>query len=180
MLFMRGMAEIQNLHPLFVHFPVALLTTSLFFFAVAIFFRNATWETAARFTLYTGTAGALVAVLSGLVAFNTVPHMENVHEIMLAHQRGGYIILAGSVALTLWRLLSKNFLPSKSRWFFLVGMMILNFILAASGDLGAQMVFLHGVGVKTSESTAPQKPKVFTLDQLQPESAPHNSHEHTH
>src|SRR3989338_1246465 len=99
MLFMRGLVEINNLHPLFVHFPVALLTTSLFFFIVAIIFRNSTWDTAGRFTLFTGTGAALIAVLSGLVASNTVPHMENVHEIMLAHQRGGYIILGGSIIL---------------------------------------------------------------------------------
>lgn len=180
MLFMRGLMEINNLHPLFVHFPVALLTTSLFFFAVAIIFRSSNWETAGRFTLYTGTAGALLAVLTGLVAYNSVPHMENVHEIMLAHQRGGYFILGGSIVLSLWRLIQRDLLLSRVKWFFLIGMFILNFTLAASGDLGAQMVFLYGVGVKTSEKVAPEKPKVFTLDQLQQDSAPHNSHEHTH
>lgn len=57
---------IPNLHPLIVHFPIALLVTAVLFDAASLFFSDENWLEKATLALYTtGTLGLIASFLSG-------------------------------------------------------------------------------------------------------------------
>lgn len=144
---LEGAKELINIHPLFVHFPIALLLTSTAFYFLGTLFRKQDLFAAGKWELYLGTLSAAVTVWTGLQAANTVPHSGGTHEIMMAHQYFGFAVLGLSALLSLWVLISKANIPSKGRIFFLAGLLLLSAVLTQGADLGGRMVFLHGVGV---------------------------------
>jgi uncharacterized membrane protein len=57
--------RIAELHPIIVHFPIALLLSSVALDIAAVIFRRATLVEGATWTLVLGTPGALAALASG-------------------------------------------------------------------------------------------------------------------
>ena len=145
---LQGAQEAINVHPLFVHFPIALLLTSTVFYILGTILRKEHFLVAGKWVLYFGTLAAGFAVGTGLYAANTVSHDEETHQIMMLHQKLGIAVLCLSTFLSLWLLFSKTNIPSKGRLFFLGGLLLLGALLTQQADFGGRMVFLKGVGVK--------------------------------
>ncbi len=162
---LKGAQELINFHPLFVHFPIALLLTSTAFYFLGSIFRKEELFAAARWELYFGTLSAALAVWTGLQAAGTVQHDEQVHKMMMAHQYFGFAVLALGLVLCIWVFFSKANIPSKGRTFFLIGLAFLALVLTQGADLGGRMVFSKGVGVGL---------KSMTHESVEP------SHEHSH
>src|SRR3989338_590852 len=108
---LQGAMELINVHPLFVHFPIALLMICVFFFIVGIIFKKENLLIAGKWTLYLGTLSTALAVWTGLRAAETVEHGGETHQIMMAHQYLGISILVFSVVLSIWVLISKTNTP---------------------------------------------------------------------
>ncbi len=134
-------------HPLFTHFPIALLTMSFVFYLFGTLFKKASLLEAGKWTLWSGVLSAGVAVWTGLQAATTIPHDEETHEIMILHQNMGYVILFLSLGLSAWTLAAKSALPQKARPLFLIACLILAALITQQADLGGRMVFLKGAGV---------------------------------
>lgn len=143
---LQGAMELINAHPLFVHFPIALLLSAVAFYTVGILFRKDGLLGAAKWMLFGGTLGATAAVWTGLRAAGTVAHGGDTHQIMMVHQYLGITILALSIILSLWAIASKANMPKAPKIFFLV-LLVLAAIITQQADLGGRLVFLHGVGV---------------------------------
>ncbi len=144
---LQGLSEVMNPHPLFVHFPIAmLLMASVFYWAGAIFKKDSLLHVA-KWELYVGTFFALLAVITGLWAARTIPHDEEVHRILILHQYLGFFILISSVVLSGCVFFAKTSLPKKGSWVFLVALAFLSLTIIQQGDFGGRMVFLHGAGV---------------------------------
>ena len=144
---LQGAKEVMNVHPLFVHFPIALLLESLAFYSLGTVFRKEELLKAGKWALYFGTLAAAITVWTGLQAANTVPHGGEVHAMIMVHQYLGFTVFGLSIILSAWLFLSKSPLPSKGRILFLTGLVLLALILTQGADFGGRMVFLHGVGV---------------------------------
>ncbi len=143
----QGLSQVMNPHPIFVHFPIAMLLMASFFYWVGVVFKKESLLHAAKWELYAGTFFALLAVITGLWAARTVPHDEEVHQILVLHQYLGFIILLSSVFLSGWVFFAKASPPKKGSWTFLVALIFLSLIIVQQGDFGGRMVFLHGTGV---------------------------------
>ena len=61
--------SIENIHPLFVHFPIALLSTGLFFDVLAILLNREDLEHGGFWCMLMGIISCLVANFTGLTAF---------------------------------------------------------------------------------------------------------------
>ena len=144
---LQSLKEIISIHPLFVHFPIALLLLSAVFYGAGALFKNENLTQAGRWTLYAGMLSAVIAVLTGIKAESTVEHDEEAHEIMELHEKLGYIILALSAALSAWTLAVKSAIPSKGRIVFFAGLIVLSLVIIQQADLGGRLVFLKGIGV---------------------------------
>jgi len=145
-----------NIHPVIVHFPIALLIVSFLFYVLGnIFKKSESFFNIGKWMLLIGTAGALGAVATGLLAGNIVEHDEVTHQIMILHQNFGFLVLGLSFLLSLWTSIPKFAFPLKEKgmWFFMTIFAFLILILSQQADLGGQMVYTHGTGVQNISNT---------------------------
>jgi len=143
---LEGVRELVNIHPLFVHFPIALLFASLAFYLLGVVLRKEDFFRVGQWNLYLGTLGAAAAVWSGLQAAKTVPHDDATHALMMMHQYLGIAILVIGVLLSFWLIISKSSLP-KGRLIFFVGLFLAVVLLIQQVDFGGRLVYFHGVGM---------------------------------
>jgi len=146
----QGVYEMPNIHPLIVHFPIALLTSFLLMELLNFVSGKESFRAAASWMLYLGTIGALGAVLAGLWAASTVSHYEEAHAVMLKHRNLGITVLAMSLFLSAWRIYSGGRFSRKRQAVHLAIAFIMVMIMAIGADKGGLMVFKYGVGVKAA------------------------------
>lgn len=142
-----GMLEMPNIHPIFVHFPIALLCGFLLMEALGAIMDKCSMRGAASWMLYLGTLGAIVTVTSGFFAEGSVEHGAAVHDLIECHALLGIIILILSLILSIWRIsVGGRFSAGWRTVHFIIGaVMVIAVCLAA--DKGATMVYKHSVGV---------------------------------
>jgi len=141
-----GMKAALNVHPVLVHFPIALWLAALLFQVLAVWRGSDEMQRTAARLLYLGTLGALVTVWSGLAAARSVPEGDalravGVHETMM--------LVSTSLALALCMLAffaRRNF-TSQLRKVLLLGLGILAVLVTIGADRGAQLVYGYGAAV---------------------------------
>lgn len=142
----RGLQAVQNLHPLVVHYPVALLTLAALLYLVAWLFKRESWARPALLMLVLGTLGAGLAVWTGLHASAGVMVAGSVREhILIHHQQVMIAVFAISVLLSGWALYAPP-LPQHNRAVFLALVVVMAFLIAKGTDYGAWMVYGYNAG----------------------------------
>ena len=141
---------VPNLHPVIVHFPIAL-TFIAFLLSVASYIRrshpvSAHLAAAGHFTLWFAAIGAATAVLFGWLAYNSVNHDDAGHAAMLLHRAWAVPTAIGLILLASWdawkhRVNSLMSIP------VLILLFILSCTIGATGWLGGEVVYRHGIGV---------------------------------
>jgi uncharacterized membrane protein len=150
---MPGLAGMNNIHPLLVHFPIAFLVGFFLFDVVACLARKPQWREVASYLLYFGAVGAFFT--------------DVVHAIMERHETFGVSVLTLAVSLSLWRLKKGASMTGGANTFFLILSGLMCVLLALGADLGGLMVYKYGTAVQ--------------LVQPQPASeSNHHEHEHEH
>ena len=139
-----GIANIENIHPLFVHFPIALLSCFFVLDALGWFLKKTAWREAASYFLYIGAVSAIATVLAGFHAAYTLAHGPVVHEIMENHEHLGVTVLTLAIGLSVWRL--RSGLNTSGGFLFAAGLMCL--LMAFGADLGGLMVYGYGTAVR--------------------------------
>lgn len=145
---MPGLAAMDNLHPLFVHFPIALLSLFFLLDLVGSVSDKPAWRGAAGWFLYGGTLFAAITVAAGLIAAGSVPHGGDVHEIMEHHQHLGISVLLLASTLAGWRLLAKQPIVGPANTLYQLLACILCGLVFFTADLGGLMVYKYGVAVE--------------------------------
>lgn len=147
---MPGVISLENLHPLFVHYPIALF--SLFFLVdlTGTLAKKPQWRYVASWLLYLATIFASFTVIAGLFAADSVEHDEAVHDIMERHEHFGIAVLALGLFLSGWRLKQWGLKSIIGNSFFLSLAGMLCLVLTMGADLGGLMVYQYGVAVKPS------------------------------
>lgn len=141
-----------NLHPLVVHFPLALLATAVLLDLLALLVRKEAGLRIAAVLVYVlGGVGALAAFLTGRDAADTVAPSGAANAVLTEHADWAeYTVwFYGLYALVRLAVLLFDRRPRVGLWagLWLVGAGGL-FLLWETGEHGAQMVFEHGVGVQ--------------------------------
>jgi uncharacterized membrane protein len=95
--------------------------------------------------------GAAAAVISGLIAEDSVWHIEPGHELLEDHETGALIFLGFLVMYTAFRLVFRKKISENLGWLSLVLALIGSSIVGYVGYLGGEMVFHYGTGVQQAE-----------------------------
>ncbi len=141
-----GVQHIQNIHPLVVHFPVALLPAAAMVYWLAFLTRREPWQWTALWLLALGAAGAAVAVATGLYAAPGVMLAPSVKEHLLVHHKWIMVAtLALSAALALWAATARP-MPRRWRGLFLVLLLVMTALIAKGADYGGRMVYDYNAG----------------------------------
>ncbi len=145
---MPGISNMENIHPLLVHFPIAFLSAFFVLDLLGTLAGKQQWRNVAGWLLYLGTVAAAFTVTAGLIAANTVAHGEDVHAIMERHEHFGISVLSLAALLSLWRMKAGGVIRGGANSFFLVLAGLLWVLMALGADLGGLMVYRYGVSVK--------------------------------
>ncbi|WP_455371062.1 DUF2231 domain-containing protein [Petrachloros mirabilis] len=137
------------IHPMLVHFPIALLSAAVFFDVVALRWRPEETRTASLYSLVLGLAGAAVSVVSGALAEESVEHsgvpefVLEVHETLGFAVFGIFVLLLG-LRFAEWLGIIK-IPPVASLSVGIVGVLI----LFVASYYGGSLVYDYGAGVAT-------------------------------
>lgn len=151
-----------NIHPILVHFPIAILGIAIFFDIVSFFLsREKKWwtEEATAFLYGVGAVAAIIVYYTGTMAADSVMLPAEAQSVLTEHADLAWITIwfyglyaIARIAATWWR-------SEKQRLKFHIGFFLLSLVgvyfLYQTGDHGAKMVFKHGVGVQTAEVENP-------------------------
>ena len=104
-----------NLHPLFIHFPIALLTVGFLFDLIGVLLKKESLNNAGWWCQLAGIFGGAVAVGTGLWAESTVPHGGASHELMENHKILAIISFSILFVAFIWRAVNKSKLPESKQ-----------------------------------------------------------------
>jgi uncharacterized membrane protein len=144
-----GLRAALNYHPIFVHFPIVLWLAALLFQLLAVWRASDELQRMSARMLYLGTLAAIVTVVSGLAAANSVPPGDamrtvGIHETLMLVATS----LAGALCMLAF-FARKNFTAQLSK-IMLAGLFILAVLLTIGADRGAQLVYGYGAAVNWS------------------------------
>ncbi len=132
------------IHPIFVHFAIALTLFGVGLDAFALFTGRSHWHQAAKMNLMGGVMGMAAAVASGWWDHEQSAHTHLTPNLMPVHQYLGWSLLVVFALLLVWRV---RMTTSPSRAF--VGIALVGALgIMVQGHIGGQMVFRQGVGVQ--------------------------------
>ena len=141
-----GASQLQNYHPLLVHFPIAFIygASLLYFFAWITASERLQW--AAFWVLLLAALSAAIALASGFYAAPGLMVSQSVRDQLLAHHK--HLMVAASIltgTLTIWALASRP-MPTRFRYVFLIGLLAVMGLIASGADLGGEMVYGYNAG----------------------------------
>jgi uncharacterized membrane protein len=149
----KGIKQITNSHPLFVHFPIALFPAALLFYAIGILGNVTSFLLPARICLYLGIFFGILTVASGLLAKRTIFVTPIIGRTLGAHQTVGLTIFACAAALLVWSFFEVQQMPL-ARGAFLILLAITTLLIEQNGDIGSRLVYVEGAGVKVPAPVA--------------------------
>lgn len=141
-----GAAQLQNYHPLLVHFPIAFLYGAALLYFLAWIQASERLQWAALWMLMLGALGAAASLASGFYAAPGLMVSQSVRHELLRHHK--HLMVAASVvtgALTIWALAVRP-MPTRGRYVFLAGLIAVMALVAAGADLGGEMVYGYNAG----------------------------------
>ena len=139
-----------NLHPVLVHFPIALLATAVVVDLLAVLSRDASFTRRATGFYALGAMLLLVTYLSGRDAATTVFTPGMAHALVREHWGWAMWTTVYFVALTGARLLGRVQLSRERRavrGVFLIAGACGVILLTMTAERGARLVYQYGVGV---------------------------------
>ncbi len=136
----------QNIHPLVVHFPIALLMSAAGLMLFGVLGRSERLLRAACLNLWLGTIAAAIAVRTGLAAEETAQHTFEIHQLLERHEALGLWVLWLSVGLALVSLVAPLMRSRRWQWVVFAGLVVTSVVLSVGAHYGGRMVYEHGVG----------------------------------
>ena len=153
------------MHPIFVHFTIALTSASLVFDALGFFFNKASLTAAGGWALVGAALMTLATLSTGLTSSTRAPVEEGeARSFLRAHMALGFIFYGLLVAIVFWRISLWQSGQSVS-WVYLAALAVVALVMTVQGYLGGELVYRYGVEVeqayrvltdRDAESPAPQ------------------------
>jgi len=141
-----GAQRLQNLHPLLVHFPLALLPASALLYVLAWLAGRDSWAWTGLWLLVLGALSAAASAATGLRADEGVMVDPSVREQLLDPHRRLMLTTVGlSIALAAWAAAARP-LPARGRVVFLILLVVLLALMSRGADYGGRMVYDYNAG----------------------------------
>ena len=144
--------EIQQLHPIFVHFVIAPLVIAVVFDFLWLIKKQDHFEKFSWYSLIIAAIAGVLSIVSGLIAEENVVFSEISLEIFESHELFAFVLIVFLQIQALWRMGSAGKIPRKFTYiYFIITIASLTSVIITS-YYGGKLVFEHGIGVKTTIS----------------------------
>ena len=167
---------IPNWHPVFVHFPIAFATASVFFFVAGKLFKEkklaAQCLLVGRWMLWAAAILVCVAAVFGWLAYNSVEHDEAGHLAMTMHRNWALAALGALVSLAALDAWSQRSIATPSYGFLLLLVVAWLLVVSAAWH-GGEVVYRHGLGVMAL-------PDIHDEQDALPHDYDEHEHQHEH
>jgi uncharacterized membrane protein len=143
------MIELTHIHPMIVHFPIALLLIGFLSEVVGLITRKKFFSDAAFLLLVTGALGAVAAVLTGSYAAGGLEEGGTLKQAVDIHEEAAELAMWLAVAAAAFRIFlvivkkHAGLLRYAAVFLFLVAVLA----VARAGYYGGELVFKHAAGV---------------------------------
>ena len=145
------------MHPIFVHFTIALTAASLAFDALGFLFNKPSLTAAGGWTLVSSAVMTLMTISTGLTSSTRAPVEEGeARSFLRAHMALGLIFYGLLAAMTFWRVSSWQAGRSVS-WLYLASLAVVSFVMTIQGYLGGELVYRYGVEVEQAHRELPER-----------------------
>lgn len=143
------------LHPMLVHFPIALFVTSVLFDAVSMRWHRECLREGSLGLLVVGLIGGIGAAIAGDAAEEAAEQAGIAESLIETHETLALITLGIFGILLLWRLFVRNRFSPRSLAIYL-GIAVIGLgTLSATGHFGGNLVYKHGAGVHVATIRGP-------------------------
>ena len=144
------MFDTTHLHPMIVHFPIALLIVGFLSDLIGVFLKKDFFSKAGFYLLILGTAGVIAAYFSGNIAGDGVSEAGVLKQALENHEEAAELSLWLMVIASVVRIGIVVFKKYSGilKWvailLFLAGILS----IARTGYYGGELVFKHAAGVQ--------------------------------
>jgi uncharacterized membrane protein len=145
-----GLSQSLNVHPLFVHFPIALWSFALLLWTLGQFLDRKDFLSAARWALYAGTLGGLLTVATGYLASNGIGHDSPGHDFVHVHRNFMLVATALALVTTGMAFFLRDKASAKARWLVCGALFLTVSVTTLGADRGALLVYTYGMGTQTA------------------------------
>lgn len=136
------------LHPMLVHFPIALFLSSVLFDMVGWWFQKETFREGGLWLLIIGLLGGVTASIAGSMAEEAAEKAGILESLIETHELLAFVTLGIFTVLLLGRLfVFRNRFTPKTFAAYLVIAWIGIGTLSATSHFGGDLVYNHGAGV---------------------------------
>jgi len=144
------MFDPTHIHPMIVHFPIALLIVGFLADALGLIFKKDFFSKAGFYLLILGTLGVAAAYISGNLAGGGITEAGSLKQALETHESAAELslwlmVIAALVRITL--ILTKKYVGT-FRWIALFIFLIGVLSIARTGYYGGELVFKHAAGVQ--------------------------------
>lgn len=147
------------LHPIMVHFTIALVSASLFFDAVGFLFEVKSFPTVGWWTLAAAFVMTIFTVFTGVKSRMNLPVAEGeARSFLRSHMALGLIFFGMLLAVTIWRAAIWQS-GNEISWFYLLAMGGTAAAMGLQGYLGGELVYRYGTEVEGDFRHLPEKLK---------------------
>jgi uncharacterized membrane protein len=150
-----GLTSTSAVHPMLVHFPIALWVVALTLWVIAMVRGEDEFFRAGRWVLYAGSIGALAAVASGLWAANEMGHDSPGHDLVHTHRNFMLVATGVGLATTVLAFVLRKRANPSLRWGMVALLAITVGVTTLGADRGAELVHRYGIGTKGETPPAP-------------------------
>lgn len=142
--------RVHEIHPMLVHFPLALMPTAVVADAVGAMTDNSALMETGRVLMPLAVASMALTGIAGFAAQDAVRADGEAHDMLVTHRNLNVGLLLASVGLAAVRARQRR--PSAG---YLTGGLAGAALMTYSGYLGGKMVYRHGVGVSAADGFDP-------------------------
>jgi len=150
----RSLAEVTLLHPVFVHFTVALFIVAVALDIVGKIWNRPSLHSAAWINLLLSAVATALTVAAGLAAEMRLLIDPHVHMTLTTHKQLAFGVAACLALLVIWRGALGGAFPTRG-WLAYLALGVLGVgLTVATGRRGAELVYIEGVGVQAVDRLA--------------------------
>ncbi len=144
------MFDTTHLHPMIVHFPIALLIVGFLSDLIGAFFKKEFFSKAGFYLLILGTAGVIAAYFSGNIAGDGVSEAGALKQALENHEEAAELSLWLMVIVSVVRIGIVVFKKYTGifKWAAIVLFLVGILSIARTGYYGGELVFKHAAGVQ--------------------------------